>query len=82
MTRIAISRTPAYSLTPKGLHAIGLHQGVPAADGPGHVDPRRCRGSSWWTRTLRPPCDDDAVRGERARPADATTVTACQSPAR
>jgi hypothetical protein len=38
VTRIAIARTPAYSLTPKGLHAIGLHQSEAAADGAGRVE--------------------------------------------
>ena len=40
VTRINLAKAPAYSLTPKGLHAVGVSQGVPGAvDSAGHVDP-------------------------------------------
>jgi len=38
--RLGRGGTPSYSLTPKGLRAIGLHQGGPGpGDGAGQVDP-------------------------------------------
>ena len=75
VTRIAISRTPAYSLTPKGLHAIGLHQGVPAAEGPGHVDPEAVPRLVVEDQDAAPAAvDDDAVREEGALPADDITT--------
>jgi hypothetical protein len=74
VTRIAISRTPAYSLTPKGLHAIGVHQGVPAADDPGHVDPEAVPRLVVVDQDAAPAAvDDDAVGGEGAPPAGDTT---------
>ena len=41
VTRIDLAKAPAYSLTPKGLHAVGVvSQEVPGAvDSAGHVDP-------------------------------------------
>lgn len=39
VTKIALAKAPAYSLTPKGLHAVGVYQGVQGAvDSAGHVD--------------------------------------------
>jgi hypothetical protein len=39
VTRINLARAPAYSLTPKGLHAVGVYQGVQDAQGAvGSVD--------------------------------------------
>jgi hypothetical protein len=39
LTRIDFAKTPAYSLTPKGLHVVGLHQGGhEAVDDAGRVD--------------------------------------------
>jgi hypothetical protein len=39
VTRIKLAKAPSYSLTPKGLHAVGVYQGVQdAVDDAGHVD--------------------------------------------
>jgi hypothetical protein len=39
VTRLDLAGTPSYSLTPKGLQAVGVYQGVQGAvDGDGHVD--------------------------------------------
>ena len=64
VTRIAIARTPANSLTPKGLHAIGVHQGVPPADDPGHIEHDTAPRLVMEEHDAAPAAvDADAVRG-------------------
>jgi hypothetical protein len=75
VTRLGRGRTPAYSLTPKGLHAVGIAQSVKeAVDGSGHVDlGAAARMVMEEYDAARDVATEDAVREQAGWPADATT---------
>jgi hypothetical protein len=75
VTRIDLAKMPVYSLTPKGLHTIGLYQGVQeAVDDDGHVDlGAATRMVMEQYDAARDVATDDAVREQAGWAADDAT---------